>query len=312
MRSSAPRWAVAWALVAGLAACVSYPKLLHPPIAPPLDAEWVDGGTVRLYSRVDGPTPPSHVVWFVLGPELTQAPLYPALTRALHDAGVATAQVHPRGAGYSDGVRGDTDFAEVVADLERFDAVLAARFPGVPRILFGHSVGGALALQVAARPDAGAAGLVLVNPAYKRQASPGLAPTFGDYLTFMGNMIFRPAALTVDMNSRPELIAHAEDRAEAFAMQADPLTVRYFSMRAMASEGAVMDRCATNAAASRAPLLLLQGEEDGLVDPKGNDELLARSAATEKRRVLVPDAGHGSSTVEAAVQVIVPWVLERR
>jgi hypothetical protein len=42
-------------------------------------------------------------------------------------------------------------------------------------------------------------------------------------------MILRPSALTVDMNRRPSAIAHPGDRAEAEAMQADPLVVRYFS-----------------------------------------------------------------------------------
>lgn len=60
--------------------------------------------------------------------------------------------------------------------------------------------------------------------------------------------IFRPAALTVDMNSNPSAVKNDLDRAEALAMQGDPLVVRYFSMRYLLTQKKITDGCAANIA----------------------------------------------------------------
>ncbi len=91
-------------------------------------------------------------------------------------------------------------------------------------------------------------------------------------------------------------------------MQADPLVVRSFSMRYMLAQKHVMDRCATNAEATGVPLLLLQGEHDVMVDPRGNDEILAASRSEDKTKLVVPGGGHGSSSVEPMGEPIVAWL----
>ncbi len=293
----------------GLVACASYPRLTRPPLPPPPDAQWLDGGAGRLFVHTEGPTEPGAVLWLVQGAECRGEPPYPALRAALADARVATAYVHVRGSGYSDGLRGDVEqFDLLMEDLRRFADWLGARFPNAPVFVLGHSAGAAFALELIARgfePK----GLVLVNAAFRLQTSPGLAPTFGDVLGFMGNAVFRPAALTVDMNSRPQAVQHEADREEGLALQADPLVVRYFSMRFMTGQKAVMDRSAVNVARLRAPLLVIEGERDALVDPKGNDELLAKAGSAERLRHLARDAGHGSSAVEGSTDVLVDWLL---
>src|SRR5262245_36354124 len=99
--------------------------------------------------------------------------------------------------------------------------------------------------------------------------------------------------LTVDMNSKPSAIKHAADRAEAEAMQRDPLVVRYFSMRFLFAQKKVMDRCAINAAVTDTPLLLIQGAHDALVDPGGTGEILAAARTVDKTRLLAASGGHG-------------------
>jgi alpha-beta hydrolase superfamily lysophospholipase len=284
--------------------------MTRPPLDPPAGAEWLttsDG--LQLYSATVLPDgEPVGVVSFVLGPEISSAPLYPQLLAALREAGFATAVLHPRGTGYSPGLRGDLDdFQLFLADQRHHLEHLQSRFPSTPVFLLGHSAGAALALELAAKPSQPLAGVVLVNPAYKLLTAEGMTPSFGDYLVFAGNMVFRPSALTVDMNSRPSAVAHPADRAEAEAMQADPLVVRYFSMRFMNAQKQVMDRCATNAALVDAPMLLVQGGKDALVDPQGTDELLAAAKNKDATKLLAPDAGHGSSAVETMVEPILRW-----
>ena len=44
-----------------------------------------------------------------------------------------------------------------------------------------------------------------------------MGPSFGDYVVYAANYVFRPAALTVDMNSDPSAAKDDLDRAEALA-----------------------------------------------------------------------------------------------
>lgn len=298
--------------LAACAACCSAGVPRTPPGPPPRDATFMttSDGT-RLYTSVTGPGA-RGVVWYVLGPEAGSRPVYPDLTAALHSAGYATAALHPRGAGYSDGPRGDAaDTARMIDDFLQFAHVLNQRHRGVPLYLLGHSAGAAVALEVAARGRLPLAGIVLVNPAYKLVYSEGMGPGPADYVAFAFNYVFRPAAPTVDMNARPEAIRDAADRTEALAMRADPFVVRFFTMRAMSAEGALMKRCPDNARQLHAPLLLISGRHDALVDPAGSAELFAATASRDKQRLTSP-AGHGSSAVETVIEPLLKWLEAHR
>lgn len=289
-----------------LTACASSPQATRPPVAPPPGAEFLSGrGDVRLYTSIEGPGT-RGVVWFVLGPETPGQPRYERLTAALHEAGFATAVVHARGTGFSDGLRGDLDdYALFLSDYRLFLEHLDARFSRI--FLFGQSAGAALALEVAASPPTPLAGLVLVNPAWKLTYAKGMGPTFGDYVVYAANYLFRPSTLTVDMNRSPSSVEFAPDREEAEAMQRDPLVVRYFSLRYLSAQREVMNRCQQNVAAVQAPLLLVQGAHDALIDPASFDELLGAAQVLDKRKLVAPDGGHGSSAVETMVQPLVEW-----
>ncbi len=284
------------------------PRRTTPPIAPPPDATFLRGrGDLRLYAAIDGPGT-RGVVWFVLGPEVRSAPPYPRLTAALHDAGLATAVLHARGTGFSDGLRGDIDdFARLLDDRRLFLEHLADRFGRI--VLLGHSVGAALALELAAVSSDRLAGVVLVNPAWRLTYAEGMGPTLRDYVAYAINAVIRRSALTVDMNRAPSCVAFAPDRDEGEAMQRDPLVVRYFSLRYLMGERRVMARCPGNAATSRAPLLLVQGAHDALVDPSSFDALLDAAAAPDKSKLVAAEGGHGSSAVETMVAPIVAWIV---
>lgn len=296
-----------------LGSCASFPRRDRPPLAPPPGATWLrsDDGT-RLYVELDAPAgTPRGVVFLVLGPQIATAPAYPGFRARLREAGFVLAAVHPRGAGYSEGVRGDVArYERVLEDYSRFLAHLRARFPGVPLVLMGHSAGGALALELAARSPTGIAGLILVNPAYRLITREGMGPSCGEYIAYAANYLFRPSALTVDLNARPQAIRDSDDRAEAEAMQRDRLVVRYFSLRYLLAQKRIMDRCASNLRRLATPLLIVQGRRDALVDPRGNTELLAASPAADKRRLVAP-GGHGSSAVESVAPGLVAWLSAR-
>ncbi|MBX7112614.1 MAG: lysophospholipase [Dehalococcoidia bacterium] len=301
------------ALALSLLGCAPALRLSAPPLPPPHDAGtgWIEGAEhVRLFTSTRIPTAPVRgVVWLVVGPEVGSAPLYPRLTTALGAGGFVVATVHPRGAGYSSGDRGDIeDYALVLSDYARFHQHLRSRFPETPLFLLGHSAGGPLALEVAARAPGGIRGLVLVNPAYKLIYAEGMGPSTCDYVVYALRYLFTPDEPAVDMNSRAEAVRFAPDRAEALAMQADPLVVRHFSMRYLFAQKGIMDAAARNAAQLDTPLLLVEGRHDALVDPKGNDEIFSASRSRDRQRLSAPEGGHGSSAVETQVEAIAGWL----
>jgi alpha-beta hydrolase superfamily lysophospholipase len=277
--------------------CTSWPQATNSTVAPPPGAEFILGsGDVRLYKSIQGPGT-CGVVWFVLGPETPGQAPYPRLTEALHKAGFAIALVHARGTGFSDGLRGDIDdYALFLSDYRLFHGHLAARFSRI--FVFGQSVGAALALEVAASTPTPLAGLVLVNPAWKLTYAKGMGSTLRDYVVYAANYLLRPSALTVDMNRSPSSVAFVPDREEAQAMQRDPLVVRYFSLRYLMAQRKVMNRCPKNMAAVQAPLLLVQGAHDALLDA---------AQGSDKRKLVAPDGGHGASAVETMVQPLIAW-----
>jgi alpha-beta hydrolase superfamily lysophospholipase len=278
-----------------------------PPVAPPLGAEFLSGrGGVRLYTSIEG-LGPRGVVWFLVGPETGGQAPYARFTVALHAAGLATAMIHARGTGFSDGLRGDIeDYALFLADYRLFHEHLATRFSRI--FVLGQSAGAALALEVAATAASPLAGLVLVNPAWKMTYPKGMGPTFGDYIAYAANYLFRRSALSVDMNRSPAAVAFAPDREEARMMQRDPLAVRCFSLRYLKAQRGVMNRCKKNIARIRSPLLLVLGAQDALVKPASVDELLEAAKVSDKRKLVAPDGGHGSSAVETMVQPLLDWV----
>lgn len=213
--------------------------------------------------------------------------------------------------GFSDGLRGDADdYAAFLDDHHLFARHLCERFDRI--FLLGQSAGCAFALEVAVRSPRPLAGVVLACPAWRLRAAPGMTPGLGDYLRFAWSYVAHPSALTVDMNGRPEAVSFAPDREEGLAMQHDPLVVRHFSMRYLTAQRRVMERIPENLRHVQAPLLLIRGAHDALVDPTSVDELLDAAASADKQLWVAPEGGHGSSTVETEVRAIVSWLCAHR
>ena len=84
------------------------------------------------------------------------------------------------------------------------------------------------------------------EPRLQTRLQQGMGPSWTDYVGYGRNVLFRRSALTVDMNRSPARISDAADRAEAEAMQRDPLVVRYSSLRYLLAQKRVMDRCVAN------------------------------------------------------------------
>jgi alpha-beta hydrolase superfamily lysophospholipase len=194
--------------------------------------------------------------------------------------GLAVAGVDHRGHGRSGGPRGHCrDLDEMVADLRTLADHAERWWPGVPRVLLGHSMGGLIGLRyLLAHPDTVRAG-VLSAPALRvpdAAPRPLLALVRG-----LGRVVPR-----LPLRSQLDESALARDPTVGAAYLADPLVHR----RATAGFVRAMYRAQADAlaraSALRPPTLVLQGDADRIVLASGASELAKRLRPPHEVRML--------------------------
>lgn len=217
--------------------------------------------------------------------------------------------IHPRGTGYSEGIRGDTDPNSIIADYcEIINGDRSYSDSTKKVILFGHSMSCALALD-AARKLPGVDGLILVNPPYKLKSAKGMSPGLIDYLKYIGYYLFAPHSPVVNMAGDPSSIMDASDRMESEQRNLDSLLVKYFSMRCLTKSKKIMNSMIINARQVEFPLLLLYGENDNIVDKSGCDEIYSSWQGKIKSYVIIKGGSHGKSTILKGAENIHKWLL---
>jgi alpha-beta hydrolase superfamily lysophospholipase len=216
--------------------------------------------------------------------------------------------IHPRGTGYSEGKRGDSDLSDFIGDYA--EIIQGDRFyPDSKQkiILFGHSMSCAVAIKVAGKLQK-TDGLILVNPPYRLKSAKGMTPGLGDYLRYTGCYIFAPHMPVVNMSGDPSIIENEADRRESEIRNNDSLLVKYFSIHYISESKKIMDAMAENARQSDYPLLLLYGENDVIVDKTGCDEIFAAWKNQNKNYEIINGASHGKSTVVKGAEIIIKWM----
>ena len=216
---------------------------------------------------------------------------------------------HPRGTGYSEGIRGDSpdlsDFIADYADIIKGDKYYQDSTRKI--ILFGHSMSCALAIKVAGEIQK-TDGLILVNPPYRLKKAKGMTPGLGDYLRYMGYFIFAPHVPVVNMSGDPSIIENDSDRKESELRSNDSLLVKYFSIHYMSESKKLIDAMVKNSHQADYLLLLLYGENDMIVDKAGCDEIYSAWKGQKKKYEIIKGGSHGKSTVLKGAEIILKWI----
>ena len=90
---------------------------------------------------------------------------YAHVGKALTDAGFVLAGFDLRGHGKSGGPRGHTpSYDALMDDTDMFIDLIAGRYPGSPRFLYGHSLGGNLVINFGLRRKAELVGVISTGP----------------------------------------------------------------------------------------------------------------------------------------------------
>ncbi len=167
----------------------------------------------------------------------------------------------------------------LVADAAELARQVAAREPGVPLYLMGESMGGAVLLCLAARPDAPpVAGTILLAPAVwgRDQMNPLLTVSL-----WAGAMLAPDWQLTG--RELPLRIVASDNRAALYRLAYDPLTMR--STRTATLRGLVdlMTRAHAAAAHVRGAMLVAYGGRDQLIPARATAAAWAALPAGVRR-----------------------------
>lgn len=211
---------------------------------------------------------------------------YGYVAARLTAAGYAVYAVDHWGHGKSDGVMGFVPAFSLYVDgmAALIDRVREA-WPGKPRLLLGHSMGGLIATLLLIDRQRDFAAAALSGPAIQTPAPPSkltiwLSRFLSRYFPRAGVMKLDPTGVSRD----PAVVA---------AYLADPFVdTGKLSARLAAEMFDAMARARAGAEAITLPLLLQHGEADRLTAPEGSRYLFDHVASRDKRLEIYPGLFH--------------------
>ncbi len=173
----------------------------------------------------------------------------------------------------------------------------------LPRILFGHSMGGVLALDYALKHPRDLHALVLSAPALKNSMPPWWKLALANVARATAPGTGFPHGLDLSGLSRDADVRRLYDE--------DPRVHGKISPRLYFAFNEACQRCLREARSLQVPTLLLQGMADRVVDPKGSLELAAAASHGIIRFETLSERYHeifNDVAREEVVSLLVAWL----
>jgi alpha-beta hydrolase superfamily lysophospholipase len=220
------------------------------------ESSWESNDGLRLFAQGWEPeAAPKAVVCLVHGLG-DHSGRYAHVSAHLVEHGYAVLAFDRRGHGKSEGLRGHADGYDVL--LQEIDLLLqnaARRYPGLPRFLYGQSLGGAVVINYALSRKPDVAGVVSTSP-FLRTTVPTPA-----WKLALGKVTYNLCpTLRLGNGVDPGGLSH--DAAAVRAFRADPLVHDRISARMGLDIMRKGEEASTQAARFPLPLLLMHGNSD--------------------------------------------------
>lgn len=221
------------------------------------------------------------------------------------DAGLVTYALDHRGHGRSGGKRVlCRNISEYTNDFHTLAGIGSWEHPGLPRVVLGHSMGGAIVFSYGVdRPDDYQL-MVLSGPAV--DMAQAVSPLLAFVAKVLGAVLPGLPAQKLDAG----LVSR--DPAVVAAYNADPL-VHHGMVPAGVGRALikVAETMPTRAAALTAPLLVVHGADDGLVPASGSQHLVGCVGSDDVRLTVYPGLFHEVFNEPERAQVlddVVGWI----
>lgn len=211
------------------------------------------------------------------------------------------------GHGRSEGTRGHTSFDEVLGDIDTALSEAEKRYPGKPRFIYGHSMGGALTLFYLLKRRPSLKGAVVT--------SPGLA--VGEKVPaakIIAAKIMARLMPSFTMDNGLDLNNLSRDAKVAQQYKADPLVHPRVSARLGLDVLTIGKWIIEHAAEISIPLLLVQGSGDHIVSPQATAalaEAVPAGVVTYKVWEGFYHETHNEPEKEQALDCITRWLLQQ-
>jgi alpha-beta hydrolase superfamily lysophospholipase len=236
----------------------------------PFETSWKTRDGLQLYAQGWQPaTPPRAVACLVHGIG-EHSGRYAHVADVLGKAGLAVLTFDLRGHGKSQGPRGHTPtFDAFMQDIDLLFAEADQRFAGLPRFLYGHSLGGVLVLNYALRRKPAVLGVVATSSGLRTSVEQqALKVAIAKGLGSIIPTLSLPTGLDVQGLSRdPEIIRKYQN---------DPLVHGVATLGMAKTTFQAIEWAFAHAAEFSLPLLLVHGTADPIAFARGSQEFAAR------------------------------------
>lgn len=271
------------------------------------EANWKGGDGIDFFVRGWEPNEkPKALVALVhgLGEHVSR---YEHVAKMITNAGYAFAGFDLRGHGKSGGTRGHFPSIDVVMqDIKDFFIFLTQQYPDIPHFIYGHSLGGLLALAYALKNKAGLAGVIvsgagLRSPIHEQKMKVILAKLLGS---------LAPTAL---IPSGLETAALSHDPNVINAYQADPLVHDRISLGFGKAGLNATDYVWSHAGEFSLPLLIMHGSADRITYSHGSEEFFKLVARNNHDVTLKIWDGlyheiHNEPQKEDVIKLMIEWL----
>jgi len=232
---------------------------------------------------------------------------YAHVADALNVSGIAVHGIDLRGHGRSEGKRGDTpSWSTLLEDIRMYMDILRRRYESGNLFLYGHSVGGLVAIDYALHVEQDFRGLIASGPVLGQA---GVSP----FLLFLSKILASVVpGFQLDVNLDVDNLSRDPAVVEAYC--SDPLVHGKATARMGAAMNAATEACQRDAKLLRIPFLVFYGEEDKLAPPGGTEQFYA-NLHTEDRTKHVIAGGyhepHNDVGKEEILSLIQTWITGR-
>lgn len=250
------------------------------------DDTWVSHDGLPLFGRSSISSGPPRAWVVVVHGLKDHSGRYGPLAERLNREGIGVSALDLRGHGRSGGPRAHVrSFDDYLSDLAAYVGLVQAAHPGVPLFLFGHSMGGQIAVRRLLRQPEAFRGAILSGPALAaaRPVSGGARAV----TKFLAAVVPRARILGLDDHD------FSRDPSTLRENAADPLIFHGKATARLASgllEG--IEQLGAQFGSLRTPFLVLHGEQDRLTGIGGSRELVERASSEDKTLKVYPGLFH--------------------
>ena len=210
---------------------------------------------------------------------------YKYLVDSFLEKGFALAGLDLRGHGRSEGKRGHVmDWNEIREDIGFYLSKLEKEFPGKPLFLFGHSMGGAIALDYSLRRSPALSGVVLSGAAIS-------TAIYSSVLIYASRVVsaFFPS-LTVNLNFDFSILSRDPSVEEEYVN--DPLVLSTNSLRFATEYLKTVAWVRDHPSDWKLPLLMLYGSEESFVSLEDINKFFGDVSCEEKELIIYEGGFH--------------------